>query len=109
MPTASSPMTERSGRSATATKPGAIPFLKRFTVFNTDQCENLPGELVTAPPPVPEGLILPQAEALIAATGADFRIGGEPGLLQPRAGLRAGARRLTSLFRADQLAPDGTA
>jgi antirestriction protein ArdC len=42
---------------------GAIPFLKRFTVFNTDQCENLPGELITAPPPVPEGLILPQAEA----------------------------------------------
>ena len=36
-------------------EPGAIPFLKRFTVFNTDQCEDLPGELVTAPPPVPEG------------------------------------------------------
>ena len=55
---------------------GAVPFLKRFTVFNTDQCENLPDELVTAPP-VPEGLILPQADALIAATGADFRIGGD--------------------------------
>jgi antirestriction protein ArdC len=26
---------------------------------------------------VPEGLILPHAEALIAATGADFRIGGD--------------------------------
>src|SRR5437660_8976640 len=55
----------------------AIPFLKRFTVFNTDQCEELPEDLATAPPPVPDGLILPQAEALIAATGADFRIGGE--------------------------------
>jgi antirestriction protein ArdC len=29
-------------------EPNAIPFLKRFTVFNTDQCENLPEGLVTA-------------------------------------------------------------
>jgi antirestriction protein ArdC len=58
-------------------EPYAIPFLKRFTVFNTDQCENLPEALTTAPAPVPDGLILPHAEALIAATGADFRIGGE--------------------------------
>jgi antirestriction protein ArdC len=58
-------------------EPNAIPFLKRFTVFNTDQCENLPPELRSAPAPVPEGLILPHAEALIAATGADFRIGGD--------------------------------
>jgi antirestriction protein ArdC len=58
-------------------EPHAIPFLKRFTVFNTDQCEKLPEELTTAPAPIPEGLILPHAEALIAATGADFRIGGE--------------------------------
>ena len=32
---------------------------------------------------VPEGLILPQAEALIAATGADFRIGGERAFYSP--------------------------
>jgi antirestriction protein ArdC len=50
-------------------EPYAIPFLKRFTVFNSDQCENLPEELTTSPTPVPEGLILPHAEALIAATG----------------------------------------
>jgi antirestriction protein ArdC len=61
----------------------AIPFLKRFTVFNTDQCEKLPEDLATAPPPVPVGLILPQAEALIAATGADFRIGGERAFYSP--------------------------
>jgi antirestriction protein ArdC len=64
-------------------EPGVIPFLKRFTVFNTDQCEGPPGELVTAPPPVPEGLILPPAEALIAATGADFRIGGDRAFYSP--------------------------
>jgi antirestriction protein ArdC len=64
-------------------EPYAIPFLKRFTVFNTDQCENLPEELTTAPVPVPERLILPNAEALIAATGADFRIGGERAFYSP--------------------------
>jgi antirestriction protein ArdC len=64
-------------------EPTAIPFLKRFTVFNTDQCENLPEALTTAPAPVPEGLILPEAEALIAATGADFRIGGERAFYSP--------------------------
>jgi antirestriction protein ArdC len=64
-------------------EPNATPFLKRFTVFNTDQCENLPVVLTTAPAPVPEGLILPQAEALIAASGADFRIGGERAFYSP--------------------------
>src|SRR5579863_6207478 len=49
-------------------EPFVIPFLKRFTVFSTDQCENLPEALTTAPLPVPEGLVLPQVEALIAAT-----------------------------------------
>ena len=61
----------------------AIPFLKRFTVFNTDQCKELPADLATAPPPVPDGMILPQAEALIAATGADFRIGGDRAFYSP--------------------------
>lgn len=55
----------------------AIPFLKRFTVFNTDQCEDLPTDLAPSAAPVSEGIGLPQAEALIAATGADFRIGGD--------------------------------
>jgi len=53
-----------------------IPFLKRFTVFNTDQCEDLPAEIATAAPPPPPGMIEPQVEALIRATGIDFRIGG---------------------------------
>ena len=53
-----------------------IPFLKRFTVFNTDQCDNLPEDVAAAVPPSPDGLIEPRVEALIAATGIDFRIGG---------------------------------
>lgn len=61
----------------------AIPFLKRFTVFNTDQCENLPEDVATAAPPVPEGLIEPRVEALIKATGIDFRIGGNRAFYVP--------------------------
>jgi antirestriction protein ArdC len=61
----------------------AIPFLKRFTVFSTDQCEDLPEDLVTAPPPVPEGLILPEVEALSRASGADLRLGGDKAYYAP--------------------------
>ncbi|MEO2039137.1 MAG: zincin-like metallopeptidase domain-containing protein, partial [Martelella sp.] len=61
----------------------AIPFLKRFTVFNTDQCENLPEGVATAAPPVPTGLIEPRVEALIATTGIDFRIGGNRAFYVP--------------------------
>jgi len=57
----------------------AIPFLKCFTMFNQAQCEGLPEDLaVVAPPPAP-GLIEPEVEALIKATGIDFRIGGTAG------------------------------
>jgi antirestriction protein ArdC len=54
----------------------AIPFLKRFTVFNAAQCEGLPEAVAVEAPPSPSGLIEPKVEALIAATGIDFRIGG---------------------------------
>lgn len=54
----------------------AIPFLKRFTVFNAAQCEGLPEGIGIAAPPPPPGLIEPKVEALIKATGIDFRIGG---------------------------------
>ena len=50
---------------------------------HTDQCEDLPEELASAPAPIPDGLILPQAEALIAATGADFRTGGDWAFYSP--------------------------
>jgi len=68
MPTASRPQDERRRVEKTGEEPGTIPFLKRFTVFNTDQCERLPDDITTAAPPPPPGLIEPQAEALIAAT-----------------------------------------
>jgi len=52
-------------------------------VFNTDQCERLPDGMTTTPAPVPEGLVLPHAEALITATAADFRVGGERAFYSP--------------------------
>lgn len=61
----------------------AIPFLKRFTVFNVVQCEGLPEDVaIVAPPPLP-GLIEPRVEALIKATGIDFRIGGNRAFYVP--------------------------
>ena len=62
---------------------GGIPFLRTFTVFSVDQCEGLPEHVCVPPPPVPAGLILPQADALIRATGADFRIGGASAYYSP--------------------------
>ncbi len=61
----------------------AIPFLKRFTVFNVSQCEGLPEEVHAATPPPPPGLIEPKVEALIKATGIDFRIGGDRAFYVP--------------------------
>ena len=67
----------------TGEEAAAIPFLKRFTVFNAAQCENLPTDVAAvAPPPLP-GLIEPRVEALIRATGVDFRIGGARAFYAP--------------------------
>jgi len=63
---------------------GGIPFLKWFTVFSVEQCDGLPERICEPPPPIPEGLILPHAEALIEATGADFRIGGPSAYYSPK-------------------------
>ena len=61
----------------------AIPFLKRFAVFNAAQCENLPETVAAAAPSPPPGLIEPQVEELIRATGIDFRIGGDRAFYAP--------------------------
>jgi hypothetical protein len=62
-----------------------IAFLKRFTVFNVDQCDGLPEEIMAAPVLPEERETIPHAEALIAATGADFRIGGGSAFYAPGA------------------------
>jgi antirestriction protein ArdC len=76
---------EHAKRSAAASggEARAIPFLKRFTVFNTDQCDGLPAEIATVAPPPPPGSIEPRVEALIKATGIDVRIGGNRAFYAP--------------------------
>ena len=57
-------------------EPNAVPFLKRFIVFNVEQCDGLPAHIVATPEPVPPSELSPEAEALIAATGARLVEGG---------------------------------
>ncbi len=61
----------------------AVPFLKRFTVFNVAQCEGLRPGLAADPAPLPEREIVPVAESVIAASGVDFRIGGDKAFYVP--------------------------
>ena len=61
----------------------SIPFLKRFTVFNVAQCDGLPERFAAAPMPLPEREPHLAAEALIAASGAEFRIGGAQAFYVP--------------------------
>ena len=69
------PEDEKRRARETGEEPGSIPFLKRFTVFNAAQCDGLPEDIAVDAPPSPD-LIEPRVEALIRATGIDFRIGG---------------------------------
>ena len=77
------PETERSRAESEGGDPRAIPFLKRFTVFNVAQIDGLPERFSTDVLPLPEREQVPVAEALIAATGADFRIGGSKAFYAP--------------------------
>ena len=77
------PDDEKKRAQETGEEAQAIPFLKRFTVFNVAQCENLPADLAVAPPAPEPALIEPRVEALIKATGIDFRIGGDRAFYVP--------------------------
>jgi len=77
------PGDEKRRAAETGEEAQAIPFLKRFTVFNIDQCELLPEQIATAAPPPPPGLIEPTVEALIKASGITVRIGGDRAFYAP--------------------------
>lgn len=64
-------------------EPGSVPFLKRFTLFNTAQCDGLPDSFTAPDAPLPPRRIVPAAEALIQATKADFRVGGGSAFYSP--------------------------
>jgi antirestriction protein ArdC len=66
-------------------EPRQIAFLKRFTVFNLDQCEGL--DVAPSADPVATwnpAISMPRAEVLIAASGADIRIGGGEAYYAPQ-------------------------
>lgn len=79
------PDAEKARAEQSGDEPNAIPFLKCFTVFNVSQCEGLREGLAGDPAPRPMPEIIPDAEALIQATGADFRIGGNDAFYIPSA------------------------
>jgi len=77
------PKTEIERAAELGDEPQQVAFLKRYTVFNIDQCDGLGNDLYAAPAPMPEQEIIPHAEAVIAATGADIRIGGAKAFYNP--------------------------
>ncbi|MDA4848874.1 ArdC family protein [Hoeflea poritis] len=77
------PKKERVKAAENGDDPQAVAFLKRYTVFNADQCDGLPENLFVGASPLSERDPIPHAEALIEATGADFRIGGDKAFYVP--------------------------
>ena len=77
------PKAEQERAAQAGDDPQAIGFLKRYTVFNANQCEGLPTDLFEGAAPLPEREAIPRAETLIAATGADFRSGGNKAFYVP--------------------------
>jgi antirestriction protein ArdC len=71
------PGEERERAQETGKDARTIHFLKRFTVFNAEQCDGLPEGIAAAAPPVDAALIEPGVQALIDAAKVDLRIGGE--------------------------------
>ncbi len=71
------PKDEKNRASKDGGDPQSIPFLKRYTVFNVAQCDGLPENVCPNSQLDDERELIPRAEALIAATGASFQIGGE--------------------------------
>jgi len=79
------PEAEKAKAAASGEDAKAVPFLKRFTVFNIAQCEGLRPGLALDPAPLPEREIVPVAEEVIAASGVAFRIGGPKAFYVPAA------------------------
>lgn len=79
------PKGEKERAKAEDIEPQAIPYLKRFIVFNVAQCDGLPEHCYQQSAQLPERETIPHAEALIAACGADIRIGGDRAFYMPGA------------------------
>lgn len=63
-----------------------IPFMKGYTVFNADQCENMPAKFsvtLSAVPAAPSKTRLTNADSFFAATGANIKFGGNRAFYSP--------------------------
>jgi antirestriction protein ArdC len=76
------PEEERVRASEQESEARSIAFLKRFTVFNVAQCDGL-GGIGADPDPLAPDEIVPVGEALIRASGIEYRIGGNEPFYSP--------------------------
>jgi len=76
------PKAEQEKASASGEDARRVGFLKRFTVFHVEQCDGLPLD-ADAPPLPGRTEVLSHVDAVVAATGADIRIGGEMAFYSP--------------------------
>jgi antirestriction protein ArdC len=76
------PKAEQEKASTSGEDARRVGFLKRFTVFHAEQCEGLPPD-ADAPPLPGRTEVLSHVDAVIAATGADIRIGGDMAFYSP--------------------------
>jgi len=79
------PKDEKARAEQTGEAARTVGFLKRYTVFNIEQVDGLPAPASAPDAPRIERQLNQRAEALIAATGADFRIGGSGAFYAPGA------------------------
>jgi antirestriction protein ArdC len=77
------PEAEKAKAAETGEAAKAVPFLKRFVVFNVAQVAGLRAGLAADPAPLPEREIVPVAEAVIAASGVAFQVGGNKAFYMP--------------------------
>jgi antirestriction protein ArdC len=71
------------GRGGAGDGDRSIPFLKRFILFNVAQVDGLPERCTAPDPSLQPRETIPVAEALLAASGADIRIGGNEAYYSP--------------------------
>jgi antirestriction protein ArdC len=79
------PEAEQQRAAAAGEQARAIPFLKRFTVFNVAQVDGLGTDIASEPQPRGDRETVAVGEALIAASGVAFRIGGNEAFYAPGA------------------------